>query len=203
MVAAERPAGTDAAPAGTDAATVEKPAAPARASRAPVASSTATRHVMQANRSKNTKPELLVRRALREAGLPGYRLHRKGVPGHPDVCYVGRRVAIFVNGCYWHHCPHCQLPMPKSNVDFWRAKFERNRARDARDRVALVEQGWTVVVVWECQLKGERLAATMERVVDVVRHAGEPGLPPRVFEVGSVPAWRARRTLARHRRGRR
>ena len=92
--------------------------------------SVATRHVMQANKSKNTKPELRVRAALRDAGLSGYRLHWKKAPGKPDICYPGRRVAIFVNGCFWHRCPHCALPLPKSNVDFWRAKFARNRARD-------------------------------------------------------------------------
>ena len=67
--------------------------------------SIATRHVMQANKSKNTKPELLVRHALRDAGLPGYRLHWKKAPGKPDVCYPGRKVAVFVHGCYWHRCP--------------------------------------------------------------------------------------------------
>ena len=95
---------------------------------APKPVSAATRHVMQANKSKNTKPELKVRAALREAGLSGYRLHWKKAPGKPDICFPGRRVAIFVNGCFWHRCPHCGLSMPKSNVEFWEAKFARNRA---------------------------------------------------------------------------
>ena len=68
---------------------------------------------MQANKSKNTKPELLVRARLREAGYTGYRLHWKKAPGKPDICFPGRRVAIFVNGCFWHRCPHCALPLLK------------------------------------------------------------------------------------------
>ena len=111
--------------------------------------SLATRHVMQANRSKNTKPELLVRRKLREAGLPGYRLHWKKAPGRPDVCYPGRKVAVLVNGCYWHRCPYCALPMPKSNIEFWQEKFARNRARDERNQQLLAQQGWKVLVIWE------------------------------------------------------
>lgn len=161
---------------------------------------------MQANRSKNTKPELRVRAALREAGLSGYRIHWKKAPGHPDVCFVGRRVAIFVHGCYWHRCPHCDLPLPKSHVEFWEEKFARNRARDARDAAALVEDGWTVLVVWECRLKAARFAPTMERVVAEVRRAdgrarmrGERG---RVVEVGSPAAWRLRVARARRRRRR-
>ena len=113
---------------------------------APVVS-LATRHVMQANRSVDTKPELRVRQALRERGLPGYRLHWKKAPGRPDVCYPGRRLAIFVNGCYWHHCAWCQMALPKSNVEFWRQKFARNRARDVRDANRLASAGWTVLVV--------------------------------------------------------
>ncbi|MGQ5427148.1 very short patch repair endonuclease [Thermophilibacter sp. ZX-H3] len=168
----------------------------------PPASSEATRHVMQANRSKDTKPELKVRAALREAGLTGYRLHWKKAPGHPDVCFPGRRVAIFVHGCFWHRCPHCSPSRPKTHSAFWQDKFARNRARDARDSARLVEAGWTVVVVWECRLKGARLEPTMREVVAVVRAAGEGHLPARVIEVGSAPAWvlRMRRSRRKTRR---
>ena len=170
--------------------------------RVPEASSEATRHVMQANRSKNTGPELLVRSALREAGLTGYRIHWKKAPGKPDICFPGRRVAIFVHGCFWHRCPHCSPSRPKTHSEFWRQKFERNRARDARDSALLVSAGWTVVVVWECRLKRGLLEDTMSQVVDVVREAGEHGLPPRVVEVGSISAWRLRELRARRRRRR-
>ncbi|MCR8908498.1 MULTISPECIES: very short patch repair endonuclease [Atopobiaceae] len=168
----------------------------------PAASSEATRHVMQANRSKNTGPELKVRAALREAGLTGYRLHWK-IPGRPDVCFPGRRVAILINGCFWHRCPFCSPSRPKTHAEFWEAKFERNRARDARVRAELVAEGWTVVVVWECRLKKARLEKTMDQIVDVVRRAGEERLPGHVVEIGSQGAWRLRRLRAgrRARRG--
>lgn len=158
---------------------------------------------MQANRSKNTGPELVVRAALREAGLTGYRIHWKKAPGRPDVCFPGRRVAIFVHGCFWHRCPHCSPSRPKTNPEFWQAKFARNRERDARDNALLVADGWTVIVIWECRLKKGRLDATMAEVVDCVRRAGEGRLPARVIEVGSPSAWRLRerREQLRRRRG--
>lgn len=150
--------------------------------------SEATRHVMQANKSKNTKPELKVRAALRAAGLPGYRLHWKAAPGKPDICYPGRKVAIFVNGCFWHRCPYCALSTPKSNVDFWLAKFARNRARDERDCELLAQDGWTVLVIWECRLKKARFEATMDEVVRIVRAAGEGDAPrPRSHAVLAGP----------------
>lgn len=168
----------------------------------PPASSEATRHVMQANRSKNTKPELVVRASLRAAGLTGYRLHWKKAPGHPDICFPGRRVAIFVHGCYWHRCPHCALPSPKSHTEFWQAKFARNRARDERDCALLAREGWTVLVVWECRLAKGRLEETMEEVVAEVRRASRSRRPGRVVEVGSPPAWWLRTVRLRRRRRR-
>lgn len=111
---------------------------------------------MRSNKGKGTKPELIVRQMLRELGYPGYRLNWKNAPGHPDIAYPGRRIAIFVNGCFWHHCPRCDLPMPKSHSDFWRTKIERNVQRDKRKNRELVEAGWTVITIWECELKKER-----------------------------------------------
>ena len=164
--------------------------------------SLATRHVMQANKSKNTGPELLVRKGLREAGLPGYRLHWKKAAGRPDICFPGRRVAIFVNGCYWHRCPHCALPLPKTNVEFWSHKFDRNRARDDANHRQLLEDGWTVLVVWECRLKGDHLGPTMEELVREVRVSSErPGA--RLVEVGTTAPWKlaVRRKAFHARRG--
>lgn len=171
----------------------------APAPRTPPASSEATRHVMQANRSKDTTPELRVRAALRAAGLTGYRLHWKKAPGRPDICFPGRRVAIFVHGCFWHRCPHCSPSRPKTHPEFWEAKFERNRARDARDSALLVRAGWTVVVVWECRLKRGRFDRTMDQVIAVVRASGERRLPGHVVEAGSMGPWRLRRLTARRR----
>lgn len=161
--------------------------------------SEATRHVMQANKSKNTKPELLVRRHLREAGLPGYRLHWKKCPGKPDICYPGRKIAIFVNGCFWHRCPHCNLSTPKTNMEFWEAKFARNRARDERNQRELVDQGWTVLVVWECTLKKARLEPTMGQLIRQIELA-ELGILPRgrVVEVGYLSGWQHRVAWRRH-----
>ena len=108
--------------------------------------------VMSGNRAKDTKPELILRRLLRKAGFPGYRLHWKKVPGRPDISYPGRKLAIFVHGCYWHRCPECNLPLPKSNTKFWSDKFKRNQERDSRKIEELNGAGWRTLVFWECQL---------------------------------------------------
>lgn len=149
----------------------ERAAHKAKVPAVPPASSEAVRHSMQGNRSKNTKPELLVRRHLREVGLTGYRLQWKGAAGRPDIAFPGRKVAIFVHGCFWHRCPYCNPSRPRSNAEFWNAKFRRNQERDARDAQALVEAGWTVIVVWECRLKKRRVRRTMEAIEAEVRMA--------------------------------
>jgi DNA mismatch endonuclease (patch repair protein) len=130
---------------------------------------------MQANRGKDTSPELLLRRALREAGLSGYRLHWSQAPGRPDIAYPGRKVAIFVNGCFWHRCPHCDPPHPKANRQFWADKFAENCARDQRKSRELEESGWKVLTVWECRLKSN-LVSVIAEVEQVVRRqtAGPP-----------------------------
>lgn len=111
------------------------------------------RKCMRSNRSKGTSPEIRVRKALRETGYPGYRLNWKKAPGKPDICYPGRKIAIFVNGCFWHQCPLCKPPLPKHNSDYWIPKLERNVQRDKEEIASLESEGWTVMVVWECQLK--------------------------------------------------
>ena len=125
---------------------------------------------MQANRGKNTGPELRLRRLLREAGYPGYRLHWARAPGHPDIAFPGRRVAIFVNGCYWHRCPHCEPRAPKHNAEFWAAKFIANEERDARKAAELEAAGWTVLTVWECEIKKDADRAVMQ-IVSVLKRA--------------------------------
>lgn len=107
---------------------------------------------MKSNKSKDTKPELILRHALRDSGYPGYRLQWK-VPGKPDICYPGRKVAIFVNGCFWHRCPYCNPSLPKHNSEFWKEKFERNVERDNDNYHKLADMGWNVIVVWECEIK--------------------------------------------------
>lgn len=121
---------------------------------------------MKGNVRAGTKPELALRRMLREAGFPGYRLHWK-TDGSPDIAYPGRKVAIFVNGCFWHRCPHCSPSMPKSHTDFWERKFTRNVERDARKIGELESAGWHTVVVWECRLReqpGHVLAECIQRL---------------------------------------
>ncbi len=130
----------------------------------PPASNWAVRKSMQGNKCKNTKPELLMREKLREAGLGGYRLQWK-VPGHPDIAWPGKRVAIEVRGCYWHRCPHCNPSVPKKNIPYWEAKFARNVQRDAENLAALEAMGWRVHVVWECELKKKTLDATMAKLL--------------------------------------
>lgn len=119
------------------------------------------RNVMRANKGKDTKPERMMRDALRAVGLQGYRKHWN-VAGRPDIAYPGRKIAIFVNGCFWHRCPTCNLPLPKSNVGFWKAKFERNASRDAENKKDLEDLGWTVIVVWECELKRDPISCALK-----------------------------------------
>lgn len=131
----------------------------------------AIRKSMQGNKRANTKPELLVRQRLRAAGLTGYRLQWKKAPGRPDIAFPGRKIAIFVNGCFWHRCPHCHPSTPKRNVEFWEAKFARNVARDQAAIAELEQMGWRAITIWECELKRDRIDATMNRVIACVKKA--------------------------------
>lgn len=108
---------------------------------------------MRANKSKNTGPELLLRKSLWKAGVRGYRVNWGKLPGKPDLAFIRKRVAIFINGCFWHRCPYCRLKLPKHNRDFWVDKFARNQERDRQRTEALQKLGWTVMVIWECRLK--------------------------------------------------
>jgi DNA mismatch endonuclease (patch repair protein) len=111
--------------------------------------------IMRAVKSRDTTPERKVR-ALLSRFAPGYRLHRKDVPGNPDIAYVGRRLAIFVHGCFWHgHDCARGARLPKANADYWRQKIARNVARDAAHREKLAAQGWKALTIWECELKDE------------------------------------------------
>ena len=122
--------------------------------------------------SKNTKPEILVRRYLFAHGFR-YRLNHPRLPGHPDIVMRKYRTVIFVNGCFWHRCPKCNPSQPKRNVEFWEAKFRRNIERDRTAVAALTQMGWTPITIWECELKKDRIDATMGKVIEQVR-AAEP-----------------------------
>lgn len=129
------------------------------------------RKCMKSNKSKGTSPELIVRKALRDAGYPGYRLNWKKAPGKPDICYPGRKVAVFVNGCFWHRCPICNLPQPKHNAEYWVPKLERNVARDAKNKSDLESDGWDVIVIWTCELKKNPDEA-IGRIIDCLERKG-------------------------------
>lgn len=118
----------------------------------PRASSKTVSKSMKANAAKNTKPELAVRKILREMGFSGYRLHWRKAPGRPDIAFPGRKLAIFVNGCFWHRCPFCKPSTPKENAAFWQKKFALNVERDSRKQRELSGSGWTSVVIWECEV---------------------------------------------------
>jgi DNA mismatch endonuclease, patch repair protein len=122
--------------------------------------------VMRRVKGRDTTPELKVRKLLTALGAR-YRLHRKDLPGRPDIVMPGRRLAIFVHGCFWHghDCPR-GARVPKANRDYWVAKVSRNRARDAVARAALTSLGWRVETIWECELReaetlGGRLSALL------------------------------------------
>lgn len=156
-----------------------------KAPAAPPATNEHVRKSMQGNKRANTKPELIVRQRLREAGLTGYRLQWK-VPGHPDIAWPGKKVCIEVRGCFWHRCPHCQLSMPKSHVEYWSMKFDRNVERDAETTARLEELGWKVHVIWECQLKKKAIDATFAELLPVL--AGELGKPLKMAQAATVSA---------------
>lgn len=121
-------------------------------------------------RSRDTKPEMRVRKALHAAGLR-YRLHDRRLPGVPDLVFPSRRVVVFVHGCFWHRhldCPVARLP--KSRLDFWEPKLAGNVARDARKQAELTALGWRVLVIWECETrKTEVLAALARQILETPR----------------------------------
>lgn len=109
--------------------------------------------MMAAIKGKNTSPELVVRRYLHSRGFR-YRLHRKELPGKPDLVFPKYRLVVFVHGCFWHRHEHCfYATSPATRKDFWRNKLDSNVARDRRQQAELIDSGWRVLVVWECGLK--------------------------------------------------
>jgi len=123
--------------------------------------------IMARVRSKNSRPELLVRKVVFGLGYR-YRLHAKELPGRPDLVFRKRGKVIFVHGCFWHRHAGCSLArLPKSRLDFWLPKLEGNRKRDRRLKRELAKRGWKVLTVWECQVKNvERLRETVRRFLD-------------------------------------
>lgn len=118
----------------------------------------ATRSRMMAGiRNRDTTPERVVRQELYRLGIR-YRLHNGKLPGRPDIVIGRLRTVIFVHGCFWHRHPGCRMAYtPKSNVQFWLTKLEGNVVRDARNQALLVEQGWRVIVIWECETRNREV----------------------------------------------
>ena len=127
-------------------------------------------HCMSAIKGKDTKPEILVRKFLFSRGFR-YRLNHPRLPGHPDIVLKKYRTCIFINGCFWHgHEGRQYSHIPKTNVDFWRNKIERNKARDKEEQRQLAEMGWHCITVWECQLKPKVRAQTLESLAYTLNH---------------------------------
>lgn len=108
--------------------------------------------IMSAVRTEDTGPELLVRKLLSAQGYR-YRLHRKDLPGRPDIVFPGRRKAVFVHGCFWHGHRCAKGRLPKSRLRYWKPKIAENKKRDARNIAKLKRSGWRASVVWQCELK--------------------------------------------------
>lgn len=125
-------------------------------------------------RQKNTTPELKVRQIVHALGYR-FRVNRRGLPGTPDIVFPSRRKVIFVHGCFWHRHPRCKkASTPKTRIEFWNAKFDANVARDHRKIEELERDGWSVMVVWECELASseltDRLTSFLEDVSQTMGH---------------------------------
>jgi len=131
-------------------------------------------HCMSRIRGKNTKPEILVRKGLHARGFR-FRLHDKKLPGSPDIVLPRYGVAIMVNGCFWHGHKGCRYATkPKTNIEFWETKIVRNRHRDEVTTAHLEALGWTVITVWECELrKNVGLHERLDALADEIVRAGQ------------------------------
>lgn len=116
---------------------------------------------------KDTKPEILVRKYLFSKGLR-YRVDDKRYPGHPDLVFPKYKTAVYVNGCFWHHHDCSGFVWPKSNLDYWKPKIERNEKRDRENYQKMTELGWKVIVVWECELKKEKRDNTLDSLYQTI-----------------------------------
>ena len=128
---------------------------------------------MAAIRSRNTKPELALRHALWHNGFR-YRVNDNRLPGKPDMVLPKYRTAIFIHGCFWHGHKDCKnFTVPKTNTEFWMAKVARNQERDQEVWRKLEAKGWSVIIVWECQLKKAKLEETIDWVAEEIVRNGE------------------------------
>ena len=123
--------------------------------------------IMSKIRSKNTRPEKFLRSALHNRGYR-FRIHKKGLPGNPDIVLSKHKTIIFVNGCFWHHHEECKSGrIPKTNKKYWKEKLSNNIERDKHNQKACEDLGWKVIVVWECEIKKE-LPKTIEKIKSIL-----------------------------------
>lgn len=146
-------------------------------------------------RSKDTKPEMTVRRFLWAHGYR-YSLHSKKLPGHPDIVLRKHKTVIFVNGCFWHGHNTVALEggelassecckLPKSNRAFWLGKINRNRERDSTTASLLRDKGWRIITLWECELKPKNREATLNRLLDQLRPAKQYEIEPQPYSIAA------------------
>ncbi|SFC00336.1 T/G mismatch-specific endonuclease [Alkalibacterium subtropicum] len=119
-------------------------------------------------RSKNTKPEIQVRKYLFSRGLR-YRLHAKNLPGKPDMVFPKYKTVVFVNGCFWHHHSCKYGTTPKTNTEYWLNKFEKNQMRDNSNYQTLESEGWKVLVIWECQINSKNRITFLENLYSEIK----------------------------------
>ena len=138
---------------------------------------------MSAIRSKNTKPELIVRKYLWNMGFR-YRLNHPRLPGKPDVVLRRYRTCIFINGCFWHGHEGCKyFVMPKSRIDFWEAKIKRNQERDKEVQQKLFKMGWRCITIWECQLNPSNMTQTLDSLTYTLSKNFLQDYKPRAYEI--------------------
>lgn len=123
---------------------------------------------MRRIRSKDTNPELLIRRLIFKMGYR-YRLHGKNLPGKPDLVFAGRKKIIFIHGCFWHQHKNCiDSHIPKTNQDYWAAKLHKNKVRDKKNQAEFKKLGWSFLIVWECKIKNvSRLSRRIKTFLEI------------------------------------
>ena len=135
-----------------------------------------SRHLNMSHiKSKDTKPEEIVRKYLFSKGLR-YRKNVKNLPGKPDIVLKKYKTVIFVNGCFWHHHDCARFKWPSSNINYWRPKIERNVERDTDNRFKLESTGWRVLVIWECELKKKTREKNLQLLYEQIVQNGDTGI---------------------------
>lgn len=139
-----------------------------RDKRSPVPKNPSVSELMSKIKGQETKPEMLLRKALFSLGARGYRKNYKKLPGKPDIVFTKKKVAIFINGCFWHGCEACGWKPPKHNTAYWSNKIMKNKERDAKKAVTLRELGYEVLVVWDHELK-QNLTGVAAGIIELIK----------------------------------